>query len=70
MQFNRANFKNTILKEVYTVGTTNFEGLKSIENSDWTDTELRKDQRKLLCGMETARGTNSKTGADTRGKNI
>ena len=26
------------------VGTTNFEGIATIENSDWTDTELRKDQ--------------------------
>ena len=41
-QFKGANFKNTIAREMYVVGTTLFEGIKSIENSDWTDTELRK----------------------------
>ncbi len=65
-QFNRANLKNAIIKEAYVVGATNFEGVLSIENSDWTDTMLRKDQRKLLCEHPTAKGTNSKTGADTR----
>lgn len=65
-QFNRANLKNTILKEAYVVGTTQFEGVASIENSDWTDCGLNKYQRKLLCGLPSAKGTNSKTGADTR----
>lgn len=65
-QFNRANFKNTIAREMYVVGGTNFVGIESIENSDWTDTELRKDQRKYLCEHPTAKGTNPKTGADTR----
>jgi len=65
-QFNRANLRNTILKEAYVVGATNFEGIKSIENSDWTDVDLRKDQRKYLCAHPTAKGTNTKTGADTR----
>lgn len=65
-QFNRANFKNAILREMYVVGTTRFEGIASIENSDWTDTQLRKDQRKYLCEHPTAKGTNPKTGADTR----
>lgn len=65
-QFNRANFKNAILKEMYVVGTTRFDGIASIENSDWTDTQLRKDQRKYLCEHPTAKGTNPKTGADTR----
>ena len=41
-QFKGANFKNTVAREMYVVGTTLFEGIKSIENSDWTDTELRK----------------------------
>ena len=65
-QFNRANFKNTIARQMYVVGTTNFEGIASIEGSDWTDTELRKDQRKYLCSLPSAKGTNPKTGVDTR----
>merc|ERR1711871_268977 len=65
-QFNRANLKNTIAREMYVVGATNFEGVKSIENSDWSDTDLSKAQRKYLCGLDTAKGTNSKTGVDPR----
>ncbi len=65
-QFNRAILKNTIAKEMYVVGTTQFEGIADIENSDWTDTDLSKYQRKLLCGLKSAKGTNSKTGVDTR----
>jgi len=65
-QFNRANLKNAVLVNAYVVGATNFEGVLSIENSDWTDTELRKDQRKYLCEHPTAKGTNPKTGAGTR----
>lgn len=65
-QFNRANLKNTVLVNAYVVGATNFEGVLSIENSDWTDVQLRRDQRKYLCEHSTARGTNPKTGTDTR----
>jgi len=65
-QFNRANFKNAILKEMYVSGATLFEGVKDIEGSDWTDTELRKDQKKYLCNHPTAKGTNPVTGVDTR----
>lgn len=65
-QFNRANFKNAILREMYVVGATRFEGVASIENSDWSDTELRSDQRKYLCSLPSATGTNPKTGVDTR----
>lgn len=65
-QFNRANFKNAICREMYVVGGTNFEGIKNIENSDWTDTELNKYQRKYLCGLESAKGKNPVTGEDTR----
>jgi len=65
-QLNRAILKDTILKEVYVVGNTLFEGVATIENSDWTDTQLRKDQRMYLCALESAKGTNPKTGADTR----
>lgn len=65
-QFNRASLKNAILKEVYVSGSTLFTGVKDIEGSDWTDTYLRADQKKYLCGHPTAKGTNPKTGVDTR----
>jgi hypothetical protein len=65
-QLNRAILKDAIVKEVYVVGNTLFEGVQTIENSDWTDTDLRKDQRMYLCGLESAKGTNPKTGVDTR----
>jgi hypothetical protein len=48
------------------VGNTRFEGVATIESSDWTDTELSAFQRKYLCALPSARGVNSKTGADTR----
>ena len=63
-QFNRVNFKNTIARSMYVVGTTNFEGIATIENSDWTDTELRKDQKKYLCSI--ASGKNTQTLVETR----
>ncbi len=65
-QFNRANLKNTIVKEMYVSGATLFEGVKSIEGSDWSDTMLRKDQKKYLCEHPTAKGVNPKTGVATR----
>lgn len=65
-QFNRANLKNAILKEMYVNGSTLFEGIKSIENTDWSETMLRKDQQKYLCSHPTAKGTNPVTGMDTR----
>ncbi|GMI15481.1 hypothetical protein TrVE_jg3555 [Triparma verrucosa] len=65
-QLNRANFKNAVVKEAYVGGTTLFEGVKSIENSDWSETYLRADQKKYLCAHPTAKGTNPTTGADTR----
>ena len=65
-QFSRAIMRNTIAKEMYVVGTTQFEGIADIENSDWTNTDLSKYQRKLLCSLDSAKGTNEKTGVDTR----
>lgn len=65
-QFNRANLKNTIMKEVYVSGSTLFDGVASIEGSDWTDTFLRADQKKLLCEHPTSKGVNPVTGAGTR----
>ena len=65
-QFARANLKNAVMREMYVSGATLFDGVKDIENTDWTDTYLRADQQKLLCNHPTAKGTNPKTGADTR----
>ncbi|GMH95878.1 hypothetical protein TL16_g13247, partial [Triparma laevis f. inornata] len=65
-QLNRANLKNAIVKEAYVGGTTLFEGIKSIEGADFSDTYLRADQKKLLCAHPTAKGTNPTTGVDTR----
>ena len=65
-QLKRTNLKNAIAKELYTVGTTNFDGIASIENADFTDTEFDKFQRKYLCGLDSAKGVNPKTGVDTR----
>jgi hypothetical protein len=65
-QFNRANLKNAVTREMYVSGATLFEGIKSIENTDWSDTMLRKDQQKYLCSHPTAKGTNPVTGVDTR----
>jgi len=65
-QFNRANLKNTIVREMYVSGATLFTGVKDIEGSDWTDTELRRDQKKYLCEHPTAKGTNPVTGVETR----
>ena len=48
------------------IGATIMDGIKDIENSDWTDTFLPKYQKKLLCNHPTAKGTNTKTGVDTR----
>eukprot|EP00747_Dinoflagellata_sp_TGD_P179210 gnl/TRDRNA2_/TRDRNA2_29641_c0_seq1.p1 gnl/TRDRNA2_/TRDRNA2_29641_c0~~gnl/TRDRNA2_/TRDRNA2_29641_c0_seq1.p1 ORF type:complete len:331 (+),score=52.10 gnl/TRDRNA2_/TRDRNA2_29641_c0_seq1:77-994(+) len=65
-QFKRAILKNTVLTESYVVGNTGFKGVATIENSDWTDVGLRKDQRNYLCSLESAKGTNPKTGVNTR----
>ena len=58
--------KNAIMKEMYVSGSTLFEGVKDIEGSDWSETQLRKDQQKYLCNHPTAKGTNPVTGVETR----
>uniref|UniRef100_A0A7S3B1D2 Pentapeptide repeat-containing protein n=1 Tax=Haptolina ericina TaxID=156174 RepID=A0A7S3B1D2_9EUKA len=39
-------------------------GLTKIDNTDWTDAQLRKDQRTYLCTI--AKGENPMTGVETR----
>jgi len=46
------------------VAGAQFRNLKSIENTDWTEVDLRKDQQNALCAL--AKGTNPVTGVDTR----
>jgi uncharacterized protein YjbI with pentapeptide repeats len=65
-QFKRTNLHNAILKEMYVSGATLFDGVKDIENTDWSGTYLRKDQQKYLCSLPSATGTNPVTGVDTR----
>lgn len=65
-QLSRANLKNAVVREMYVGGATIFDGIKNIENTDWTDTYLSKYQKKLLCNHPTAIGTNPVTGVDTR----
>mmetsp|Transcript_22897 Transcript_22897/g.58232 ORF Transcript_22897/g.58232 Transcript_22897/m.58232 type:complete len:164 (-) Transcript_22897:377-868(-) len=58
---------NVDLTEAYLTGAV-LSGpkgsLTKIENSDWTDVAMRKDQRTYLCTV--AKGTNPKTGVPTR----
>jgi hypothetical protein len=58
--------QNAILKEMYVYGSTLFKGVKDISGSNWTATELQKDQKKYLCKHPTAMGTDPVTGVDTR----
>eukprot|EP00983_Pelagomonas_calceolata_P052879 1143054-Pelagomonas_calceolata.AAC.1 len=60
--FENSDFTDAILEEAY-VANAQFKGIK-IEGSDWTEVQLRADQRKYLCSI--ASGTNPVTGVDTR----
>ena len=62
-----ADLTNTDLSESYWTGAVvngPKGGLTKIDNTDWTDAQLRKDQRTYLCTL--AKGTNPKTQVDTR----
>jgi uncharacterized protein YjbI with pentapeptide repeats len=65
-QLTKANLKNAVVREAYVSGATLLNGIASIENTDWTDTMLRKDQQLYLCQHPTAHGINPVTGVDTR----
>ena len=42
-------------------------GLTKIDNTDWSDAQLRNDKRTYLCSKEVnAKGENPKTGMETR----
>lgn len=63
VDFQQANLTDAILTEAEVAGAQ-FRELVSIDGSDWTDVNLRKDQRKYLCQMAT--GTNPVTGNVTK----
>ena len=56
---------NADLTQAYTTGFV-IQDLKKIENTDWSEVDMRKDQRKYLCGLESAKGKNPTTGVETR----
>jgi uncharacterized protein YjbI with pentapeptide repeats len=58
----RTNLTNAILVGAFT-SVTNFDGA-IIDGADFTDVLLRSDIQKKLC--KVAKGTNPKTGRDTR----
>lgn len=51
------------LTQAYMAGAV-IKNLQKIDDTDWTDVDMRKDQRTYLCSI--AKGTNPKTGVDTR----
>lgn len=51
------------LSMAYMAGAV-IKNLQKIDNTDWTDVDMRKDQRSYLCSI--AKGTNPTTGVDTR----
>ena len=60
-----ADLTNADLTQAYTTGFV-IQDLKKIENTDWSEVDMRKDQRKYLCGLESAKGKNPTTGIETR----
>lgn len=58
-----ANLTGANLSGAYFSSATKLLGVV-IDDTDWTDTLLRKDQQKYLCSI--AKGTNPATGVDTR----
>lgn len=59
----KTNLKDADLTQAYITGAV-LTGLTDIEGSDWSEVDMRKDQRTMLC--KVAKGTNPKTGIETR----
>jgi|Dee2metaT_26_FD_contig_41_625924_length_866_multi_3_in_0_out_0_1 uncharacterized protein YjbI with pentapeptide repeats len=59
------NFKDAVLMNAYFTGST-LEAAASIENADFSDAVINPTVQKKLCKREDAKGTNAKTGTDTR----
>ena len=59
----KTNLKNADLTQAYATGAV-LKGLTEIENSDWSEVDLRKDQRAHLCTI--AKGVHPKTGVEKR----
>ena len=55
---------NAVLQSTYWTETV--LEVKDIENSDWTDALLQPFVQSRLCKRADAKGTNTRTGADTR----
>ena len=60
--FTRANVDN----RTAVTALTSDEAAASIENADFSDAVINPTVQKKLCKREDAKGTNAKTGTDTR----
>ena len=49
-----ADLTDADLTQAYTTGFV-IQDLKKIENTDWSEVDMRKDQRKYLCGPRAPR---------------
>ena len=58
-----ADLRGADLTQAYMAGAV-IKDLKLIADTDWTDVDMRKDQRTALCAV--AAGKNPRTGVDTR----
>merc|ERR1719311_1267171 len=58
-----ADLRGADLTQAYMAGAV-IKDLKLIDDTDWTDVDMRKDQRSALCAI--AAGKNPRTGVDTR----
>jgi len=59
----KADLTDADLSQAYIAGAV-IKNLQRIDNTDWTDVDMRKDQRSLLCAV--AKGQNPTTKVDTR----